>query len=96
MKFLGGGPSSVTPEVRRKRPIKLFISHCQLQYRNKYKMSLMEMKAVVSETVKCTNKSKSSWTRTSLRAPFKTRTQSREIHFFCSFIAAFHVCYPAL
>lgn len=42
--------------------------------------------------VKCANKSKCSRTPTSPRAPFKTRTQSRKIHFFRSFIAAFHVC----
>lgn len=46
--------------------------------------------------VKCVNKSKCSRTPTGPRAPFKTRTQSRKIHFFRSFIAAFHVCYPAL
>lgn len=102
VKFLGGGPSAWPQRCGGKGRLNYSsaIANCSTEINTKWvswKWSLVLAGPGFFElAVKCANKSKSSWTPTSLRAPFKTRTRSRKIHFFRSFIAAFHVCYPAL
>lgn len=102
VKFLGGGPSAWPQRCGGKGRLNYssVIAKCSTEINTKWvswKWRLVLAGPGIFElAVKCANKSKSSRTPTSLRAPFKTKTPSRKIHFFRSFIAAFHVCYPAL
>lgn len=102
VKFLGGGPSAWPQRWGRKGRLNYSSAGADCSSEINTKWVSWKWRLVLAGpgffelAVKCANKSKSSWTPTSLRAPFKTRSQSRKIHFFRSFIAAFHVCYPAL